>query len=434
MKNYLFPILAVSFMLSSCLSTEDDGVDSDLPIVDTPMTPVVDPPVGDDIPVITSTLVPCVEGFAGAYPCSNHELLAHISLTAMGTSFINDNWGWKDPDTGVEYVLQGMDNGLAFLDISNPSSVRYVGRLPKASEDNSIWRDVKVHNNHAYIVSEAAGHGLQVFDLTRLRDQAYFQTFEADYVFTGFGSAHNIAINESSGFAYVVGARNGNNAYFSGGPVFFDLSNPTLPVLVGGYSGSSYTHDAHIVNYTGPDGDYQGREILFGSNSDGGDNNKLIVVDVTDKENPVLIATKTYGNGGYTHQGWVDEDQRFFYLGDELDEIRFGNRTKSLVFDLEDLDNPVMHYTYQGPTYAIDHNGYVRGDRFYISNYTAGFRVVDISGIAGGQMEEVGFFDTYPSNDNTSFNGVWNVYPFFESGIIAISDSDNGLFLVQETN
>ena len=93
-----------------------------------------------------------------------------------------------------------------------------------------------------------------------------------------------------------------------------------------------------------------------------------------------------------------------------------------------------MHYTYQGPTYAIDHNGYVRGDRFYISNYTAGFRVVDISGIAGGQMEEVGFFDTYPSNDNTSFNGVWNVYPFFESGIIAISDSDNGLFLVQETN
>ena len=40
-------------------------------------------------------------------------------------------------------------------------------------------------------------------------------------------------------------------------------------------------------------------------------------------------------------------------------------------------------------------------------------------------------FDTYPSDNNPKFNGVWSVYPFFESGVIAISDIDSGLFLVK---
>ena len=101
---------------------------------------------------------------------------------------------------------------------------------------------------------------------------------------------------------------------------------------------------------------------------------------------------------------------------------------------MQNLDEPILHHTYEGPTYAIDHNGYTLGDLYYISNYTAGLRVVDISGIADGQMEEVGHFDTYPASDGTGFAGVWNVYPFFESGIIAISDSDNGLFLVRPKN
>ena len=101
---------------------------------------------------------------------------------------------------------------------------------------------------------------------------------------------------------------------------------------------------------------------------------------------------------------------------------------------MSDLDNPVLHYTYDGVTAAIDHNAYVKDNSLFISNYTAGFREIDVSGILEGQMQEVGFFDTYPANNNASFDGVWNVYPFFESGLIAISDSDRGLFLVQKSN
>ncbi len=170
---------------------------------------------------------------------------------------------------------------------------------------------------------------------------------------------------------------------------------------------------------------------MFGSNSDGGENNQLIIVDVSDKTAPKLISNITYSSGGYTHQGWLAEDFRYFYLGDELDEYRYGNLSKTLVFDLEDLDNPILHHTYLGTTAAIDHNGYTRGDSFFLANYTAGFREIDIQNIGSREMEEVGFFDTFPNHDNPTFDAVWNVYPYFESGVIVISDSNSGLFLVK---
>jgi len=38
----------------------------------------------------------------------------------------------------------------------------------------------------------------------------------------------------------------------------------------------------------------------------------------------------------------------------------------------------VLATEYSGPTTAIDHNLYVRGDLAYYSNYTFGLRVVDV--------------------------------------------------------
>lgn len=372
-----------------------------------------------------SGFVPCEGGQAGVYPCSGYDLQAVVSLGTFEAESGNDSWGWTDPLTGKEYVLMGLDNGTAFVDVTTPDQPIYLGKLSTATNP-STWRDIKVYRNHAFIVSEAANHGMQVFDLTRLRAVPSKQNFTADARFTGFGNAHNIAINESTGIAYVIGS-----SLYEGGPAFIDINDPLNPTLVGGFSEESYTHDAHIVTYNGPDLDYTGREILFGSNSDGGDNNQVVIVDVTDKSNPTLISNMTYSNGGYTHQGWLAQDHRFYYLGDELDEINFGGQTKTLVFDLEDLDNPVLHHTYLGPTQAIDHNVYSKNNSLFISNYTAGFREANIQNVANGAMEEIGFFDSYPSNNGVNFNGVWNVYPFFESGVIVISDINSGLFLVK---
>ena len=382
------------------------------------------------IPTLTipsSGLTPCKDGLAGVYPCSGYDLQAIVSLATFGANSGNDSWGWTDPQTGKEYAIMGLDDGTAFVDISVPDQPVYLGKLVTATVPSS-WRDIKVFENHAFIVSEAANHGMQVFDLTRLRDVPSKQNFTADARFTGFGNAHNIAINDTSGFAYVIGS-----SLFQGGPAFININDPINPTLEGGFSDESYSHDAHIITYNGPDEDHQGKEILLGSNSDGGDNNQVIIVDVTDKSAPTLISNMTYSNGGYTHQGWLADDHQYYYLGDELDEINYGGRTKTLVFDLEDLDNPILHHTYLGITNAIDHNGYTKGNTFFIANYTAGLREINTLDIASGGMEEIGFFDTYPSNNNANFNGVWSIYPYFESGVIVISDINTGLFIVKSS-
>lgn len=377
------------------------------------------------VATMVTAQTPCASGMAGNYPCNGYDLQAFIPYGAMGASNSNDSWGWTDPLDGKEYALVGLDNGVAFIDISDPVNPVYLGKLPTHTNP-SLWRDVKTYNNYAFVVSEAGGHGMQVFDLTRLRTvSSPPETFTEDTHYADFGSAHNIVINEQQGYAYGVGTNS-----FSGGPHFVDIQNPLLPVAAGGYSGGGYSHDAQVVTYNGPDSDYAGREIYIGSNT-----SHVEIVDVTDKLNPVRISTINYSSTSYTHQGWLTDDHAYFLLGDEIDELDFGFNTRTVVFNVSDLDNPILSMEYSGPTSATDHNGYVKGDTFYLANYTAGMRVVDISDIANGNMTETGYFDVYPSNDNAGYDGAWNVYPYFDSGNIVITTLfSGGFFLVKASN
>jgi len=364
---------------------------------------------------------------ANGFPCSGYDLMSLMSPNDLNATEGNDSWGWADTSTGKEYALMGLDNGTAFVDISDPVNPIYLGKLPTQTS-SSPWRDIKVYKDHAFIVSEAPGHGMQVFDLTRLRNVSNPpQTFTTDAVYSDFGSAHNIVINEDSGYAYAVGtARSGP---FNGGPAFINIQDPKNPVNEGGYAMDRYSHDAQVVTYNGPDSDYLGKEILIGSNED-----QVVIVDITDKSNPINISSISYNNVEYTHQGWFTEDQRYFILGDELDEAQLGFKTKTVIMDFTDLDNPLVHFNYEGPTNAIDHNGYVKGDTFYLANYSAGVRFLDISNIGNKSMTEVGFFDTYPESNTARFNGVWNVYPFLPSGNIIVSDIDRGLFIIRKSS
>lgn len=375
--------------------------------------------------IITSFVfgqTPCENNMAGSFPCSGYDLISQIPLSVMNSVKANDSWGWTDSQDGKEYAIICLNEATAFIDISDPLNPIYLGQLPGNGVQQTTWRDAKTYSDHVFIVSEDDGHGMQVFDLTRLRNVSNPpQIFTTDALYTGFGSAHNIAINEDTAFAYVLGSD-----ILNGGPHFINIQDPINPVGVGDYTADGYSHDAHIVSYNGPDADYIGREILFGSNE-----TEIVIEDVTDKANPITIATIGYSNINYTHQGWLTEDQRYFIMGDETDEINIGIPSRTIVFDFNDLDNPVLHFEYSGPSDATDHNGYVKGDKFYLANNAAGLRVLDISNIAGGSMTEIGHFDTYPTDNNAGFNGSWSIYPYFESGHIVISDRVEGFLLVK---
>ena len=427
-SKYFCYLLCLLFVAYACSS--DDSSPAANPVSNQNPPPTTgggdeEPDIGDGNVILS--FFPCEGGSASVYPCNGIGLLFRMQVDAFGAETANDIWGWTDTTTNREYALVGLDNGTAFVDISDAENPVYVGKLLTETFPSN-WRDLKVYEDFVFIVSEAANHGMQVFDLTRLRNVSDPPVvFEADARYTDIGNSHNVVINEEKGFAYPVGTA--RNDAFSGGVHFVDIQNPLNPTGVGGYGSDGYTHDAQVITYNGPDTDYVGREIFIGANED-----RIAIVDITDKSNPTRIRTLTYPNAGYTHQGWLTEDHRFYFLGDEFDETEFGFNSRTLVFDFADLDNPLLHMTYLGPTGAIDHNGYVLGDEFFLANYTAGVRILDISQIENQIISEEAFFDTSPIGDVAQFSGAWSVYPYFESGKIVVSDVNSGLFVIQRSN
>jgi choice-of-anchor B domain-containing protein len=361
----------------------------------------------------------CSAGSAGGFSCAGISLSKRVSLDAMDGGLGNDIWGWVDAQSGNEYALMGMTNGTAFVDVSDPQNPVFLGRLPTQTVD-STWRDIKVYQDYAYIVADGAGaHGMQVFDLTRLRGLTSPQTFSADVLYGDFGNAHNIAINEGTGFAYAVGTNTCGE-----GLHMINISTPNNPLFAGCHSNVD-THDTQCVIYEGPDTDHQGSEICASSNQ-----NHVEFVDVSIKSAPVSISASTYPQLGFVHQAWLTEDHRFLLVGDELDESNFGVPTRTHVFDVSDLDAPVYIFAYEAASNAIDHNLYVLGNRVFQANYTIGLRVLEFGDLANRELMEIAFFDTFPASDVTDFAGAWSVYPYLPSGTIIVSDRSNGLFIL----
>ncbi len=375
----------------------------------------------------TSSLGPaeCSDGMAGPFPCENVDLESVVSLAELGGGNGNDIWGWTDPQTGREYALMGTSNGTAFVDVSEPQDPVVVGQLPTQSVAGfPLWRDIKVFDDHAFVVSEHDDHGMQVFDLTRLRDARTPTVFTPDAVYEEFESAHNVAVNPDSGFAYAVGTET-----CDGGLHMVDIGDPQDPSFAGCFSEDGYTHDVQCVNYHGQDGRFHGHEICFAANED-----TVTIVDVTDKANPTMLSRTTYPTAAYTHQGWLTPDHRWFLFNDEADETSGTvETTTTYIMRIKKLTEPAKPVPYAHETPSIDHNLYLDQQHVYESNYTAGLRILDYTkqSLKAGELDEVGFFDVFPANDEPQFLGTWSNYPFFDSGIVVVSSIDSGLFVLR---
>jgi choice-of-anchor B domain-containing protein len=387
---------------------------------------------------LSGTKRDCTTGKVSMFDCSQVDLLAYLPVKDIGGTRgvrLNDVWGWTDPTTDREYALVGRINGTSFVDITDPVNPKYLGDLPMTEGAQAAgWRDIKVYKDHAFIVADGSlQHGMQVFDLARLRNVRNAPAkFTADYTYDRIASAHNIVIDTTAGFAFAVGS-NGGGETCGGALHMIDIREPKSPKFAGcfadpstGIQRTGYTHDAQCIVYDGPDTAYTGRQVCFNSSE-----NALGIADVTDKANPKPISKASYPNVGYTHQGWITDDRRYFYVDDEGDEIQgtvAGTRT--LIWDVSDLDDPVLAGQYISENKASDHNLYVKGNLMYQSNYTSGLRILDISDPKN--PKPVGHFDTHPVGvDAPGFSGSWSNYPYFKSGTIVVTSIQEGLFLVR---
>lgn len=349
------------------------------------------------------------------FPSNGVTLMSWLPLGALdpaaGTG--NDCWGYTSP-SGREYALVGIATGSAYVEVTNPGNAQLVAFIPGP---NSLWHDIKVYQHYAYVVSEG-GAGIQVVDMSQIDNGIV--TLVNEITTGGSTATHNVAINEDSGYLYRCGGNSNGLRIYNLNP------DPANPVYVSSWP-TRYVHDTQVVSFTS--GPYAGREIAFccsGFNG-GWDETGLDILDVTDKQNIVPLSRSFWPNPGYSHQGWLSPDRKYFYAGDELDEQDYGIPTTTHVFNVANLSAPVYVGAFTNAVGATGHNMYTLGNRLYQANYTSGMRVFDTTNPES--PVEVGFFDTWPASDANSFNGLWSVYPYFPSGTVIGSDLSRGLFV-----
>lgn len=336
-----------------------------------------------------------------AFSQINVDSISHVNYQQLHGADLNDLWGYED-ETGIEYAVVGTSKGTSIVSLENPASPVEVFWLPGTE---SIWRDVAIHGDYAYISTEALS-GLTIIDLSPLPQSNVLST--SNYQGPSgnpWQSAHTIYADEN-GYAYVMGANRGN-----GGVIILDIAtSPMNPIEVGTFD-NWYVHDGYMKNDT----------MYLSHIADG----FFSIVDATDKSNPILLGTKTTPNQ-FTHTTWTTQDDKYVLTTDEVSDAYIA------VYNVEDPLNiyEVDRIQSSPGSNVIPHNVFVRGNYVITSYYSDGIVIHDIT--HPNNLVEVGNYDTYPGQ-TSGFDGCWGVYPFFNSGLIAAADITEGLFILQPT-
>jgi len=399
----------------------------------------------------TGSRVNCVNGYAGEWLCNNVDLLSFVSLSSLGSSDTadgNDIWGYTNP-SGEMFAITGQTDGASIVDVTDPINPIVLCFIPSRISTNTIWRDMKVIDNIAYIVADRSGQGLQWINLdtaiTKCRasstkplnlvegtDFGWTATVFDD-VADRWTNTHNIAANVDTKTVYIVGSTS-----CSGGLLAVDVSGVsdvnTVPQRAGCFSSDGYSHDTECVIYNGPDAAYRGQNICFGYNED-----SVTIVDMTNASEPIQISRLTYSSSRYTHQGWITPNHEWVLMDDELDENdgTVPSQTTYVVDLRNGLKNPSLTPWTSGLA-TIDHNLYIRGNFVYEANYKSGLRILSTANIDAtikqNKLKEVGFFQTYLGTMDVAFDGVWSSYPFFGTdanpSFVVVQDINTGLYIL----
>jgi choice-of-anchor B domain-containing protein len=325
---------------------------------------------------------------AAASPVSrNMTLLSHLDSYAGYSAC----WSYVHHD-GREYAVLGTTTGTSIVrltDPANPVEVKFISGPP------SDWREMKQYRNWIYVCSEGAGtgRGIQIISMENPDDPRLVKTYRQ-----GFDTAHTVTIDTTRAVLYCNGT--------SIGMVALSLANPTSPTELGVFTGF-YVHDLHVRGTLG-----------FAAAINNGFES---ILDLTNPGAPVEIRRfQTPAN--FTHNSWTTEDGRYLYVTEE----NAGGKPK--VYDIQNLTTPALKYTFGDLTAHIGHNVHIKGDTAFVSYYTAGVRLYDISDPE--KPVEFAYYDTFSGPDG-GFDGVWEVAPYFPSGIFIVSDISNGLFVLR---
>lgn len=331
----------------------------------------------------------------------------NYGMTSAGVLPYNQDlsslWGWRAPN-GTEYALVGTTTGTSLVSLANPANPVQVQFIPGV---NTMWREIKTFGNYCYVACDNCNEGLLIIDLSTLPGSVNYTFYKPRLTVNGntdtLKSIHTLYVEDS--ILYLAGSN-----ISAGEPIFFDLNNPWAPNKIGNLP-ATYAHDIFVRGDT-----------IWAANIYDGD---FTVYDITNKANPIYLGTQTTPNN-FTHNLWISDDGNTIFSTDERANAFVAAYDVSNTSNIIELDRWQTFET-RG-TGVIPHNAHVKNDYVVVSYYTDGVIILD--GSRPQNLVEIARYDTYLQS-NVGFYGCWGVYPYFPSGLIAASDINTGLHILQ---
>ncbi len=361
-------------------------------------------------PLVVIFLFFCMESQGQLSPTVNIQFRSNLPFAGQQCANI---CGYAA--NGKEYALVGNQTGTAIVDVTNPASPILIKQVTAL---NSLWREIKVYLNYAYVTTEAAGQGLQIIDLTKLSlpapdvDVKSFVGPEGNLV--SISKIHSLHIDTDKGFLYAFGGTstvniNGTNTPVNGAVVLDIKTDPWNPRYAGNYN-AAYIHDGFAINDT-----------LYAAHIYGG---YFSIIDFRNKTAPIVVNTQTTPTA-FPHNTWRSVDGKTIFTTDENAGSYIG------AYDVSDPSSIKLLDKIRSPAVgnAIVHNTHVLNDYLLTSWYTEGVTIVDAH--RPQNLVQVGQYDTY-NGSGTIFQGAWGVYPYLPSGNLIVSNltSGQGLFVL----
>ncbi len=334
-------------------------------------------------------------GARAAQPNTNFIELAHVDPYAQ----YNDCYGYRDPNTGVEYAILGTNTGTSVWNVGDPFNPYETGFIPSTGATPNHWRDFDTYGDNLYVTTEGSAGGLQVIDLAN--PEAPVQVIKK-HNFT----SHTLWIDQGAGVAYCMGA---GGIVGAAGFRGYSLADPNNPTILADWA-SPYYHDLWASN-----GVAYGAAIFEGGHFD--------ILRVTNLPTVTVKAAVAYANG-FTHNVWPSDDGQYLYSTDEL----LGTGTVR-VWDISDTASVVQVAQFPVWTNTCVHNVYIKNDTAYCAWYEEGVLAFDVTDPL--TPVQIGSFDTGPDTVAIgNYAGCWTVYPFLPSGVVVSSDIKQGMHLL----
>jgi len=340
-----------------------------------------------------------------AQQSNNIDLVSHVILDEDSS----DIWGFEDRN-GNEYVVIGVKSGIKIFQISDPENPVLVKHI---RADNSIWRDIKSYGNYLYAVADQGNDGLMVINMSNSPDTINYFFINRNVSLNNLNGkierCHNLYIDEL-GFMFLAGCNIGRR-----GVIIARITEDSLAIEPIAITNSAYSHDV-----------YTNKNLMYSSDVFDG---ALTIYNIEERSNPRLVSSIQTGNL-FTHNAWSSDNNEVVFTTDEVEGAYVEAYDISNLDDVQFLDK--IRSNRANSSNVIVHNVHFLNEYLITSHYTEGITITDASDPSN--LVEVGYFDPFESENLISgrwFDGCWGVYPFFNSGLIAMSDISNGLYILK---